>query len=146
MWLVILITAGAACGQDKTTPKSTPPNGNTDQLLQVLRTSFQKRNPKLTKVGILDLRAPDFLGPRLVLGWAIVDDLAFRGDFNDEMFGLFVVNENLTTVEHVVDMFATKRWFDYEVRLSRFSADSVEVVGKGATYGDEPMSHKYKWR
>ncbi len=96
-------------------------------------------------VRVLELRAWDFLGPRLVIGWAIVGDRTFRGDFNDEMFGIFVTNETMTRVDRVVDMFPTRRWFDYEVRFGRVTADSVEIVGQGATYGDDATRRSYKW-
>ena len=117
-----------------------------DQLIGALRASFQRRNPKLAHVGVLDLEAWDFQGPRVVLGWAIVRDHTFRGNFEDEMFGVFVVNESLTRVERVVDTFPTGRWFDYEVRFGRLTADSIEVLGRGATYSDDPTRRTYKWR
>jgi hypothetical protein len=117
-----------------------------NQLLRMVRAAFRERNPKLAQVGLLDLKAWDFLGPRLVLGWAIVDGKVFRGSFDDEMFGVFVVNDSLTRIERVVDTFPTRSWFDYEVRFGRFTADSVEVLGKSATYGDDPTSRVYKWR
>jgi hypothetical protein len=116
-----------------------------DRLLANLRAAFQRENPKLTQVGVLDLKAWDFVGPRVVLGWAIVPDHVFRGDFKDEMFGVFVVNDSLSRVERVVDTFATPRWLDYEVRFGRLTGDSVEVLGRGATYSDGPMRRWYKW-
>lgn len=116
-----------------------------DQLLVLLRGAFQTKNPKLAQVGILDLRAWDFFGPRIVIGWAIVGDHVFRGDFNDEMFGVFVVNDSLSRIERVLDTFPTDRWLDYEVRFGKLTADSVEVFGKGATYGDGPIRRAYKW-
>jgi hypothetical protein len=138
---VLIVTHGVADGR---TPPA--PSQREDQLLKVLRVPFQKKNPKLSQVGVLDLKAWDFVGPRLILGWAIVRDHQFRGDFNDEMFGVFVVDETLTRIERVVNIFPTERWFDYEVRFGRFTADSVEVVGRGATYSDGPMRQWYKWR
>jgi len=114
--------------------------------MKALSISFQQKNPKLGQVGVLDLKAWGFEGPRVVLGWAIVKDHAFRGDFGDEMFGVFVVDESLTRVQRVVDLFPTPRWFDYEVRFGRFTSDSVEVLGRGATYGDDPQIRSYKWR
>ncbi len=124
-------------------PRETP---REDQLLAALGGAFREKNPRLRRVRVLDLRAPDFFGPRLVLGWAIVEDLTFRGDFNDEMFGVFVVDETLTRVDRVVDTFRTPRWFDFELRFGRVTADSVEIVGRGATYGDEAIRRVYKWR
>lgn len=161
-WMLILVFLagnGLACAQEppsKDMPSGTGPAEaasptkqvpqDEDKLISALRTSFQKKNPKLGQVGVLDLKAWYFLGPRLILGWAIVKDHQFRGDFNDEMFGVFVVNESLTRVERTVDIFPTRSWFDYEVRFGRFTADSVEVLGMGATHGDDPTRRLYKWR
>ena len=117
-----------------------------DELLAAIGASFRAKTPRLRKVRVLDLRAGDFFGQRLVLGWGIVEDLTFRGDFNDEMFGVFVVDETLTRVDRVVDMFRTPRWFDFELRFGRVTADSVEIVGRGATYGDESLRRAYQWR
>jgi hypothetical protein len=68
------------------------------------------------------------------------------GDVNDEMFGIFVVNESLIRVERVVATFPTRSWFDYEVRFGKFTADSIEVVGRGSTHGDDLTRRFYKWR
>lgn len=152
--ILLLLAAGLACAQErpgKSTPDKASPAFTSDvarkedQLIGALRASFKQRNAKLAQVGVLDLRAWDFLGPRVVIGWAIVGDRVFRGSFDDEMFGVFVVDESLTRVERVIDTFPTQRWFDYEVRFGKFTADSIEVVGKGATYGDQPMRRAYKW-
>jgi hypothetical protein len=151
---VLLVTACAiGCekelprGQSQTVPGSTGAISlPEDDLIAALRASFQQKNSKLGQVGVLDLKSWDFEGPRVVVGWAIVKGRVFRGDFSDEMFGVFVVNDSLTRVERVVDMYPTPRWFDYEVRFGRLTADSVEVLGRGATYGDDPQRRIYKWR
>ena len=159
---LLLLLVGSACAPKKKDPSSGAPaqrgapaqmseaaaytdRSQENRLIGAVRDSFQRRNPRLAQVGILDLEAWDFVGPRIVLGWAIVGDHVFRGDFNDEMFGVFVVNDSLTTVERVIDAFPTERWFDYEVRFGRLTADSVEVLGRGATYGDDPTRRAYKW-
>ncbi len=159
IWILMFsVGSGIACaqkpaskdmpaGQSTKTAAAAKEAGQTeDQLIGALRSSFQKKNPKLGQVGVLDLKAWDLLGPRLVLGWAIVSDHQFRGDFNDEMFGVFVVSESLIRLERTVDIFPTERWFDYDVRFGRFTADSVEVLGRGATYSDGPTRRLYKWR
>jgi hypothetical protein len=115
-------------------------------MMKAIGAVFQEKNPKLSTVGVLELRSWDFLGPRVVIGWSIVRDRVFRGDFKDEMFGVFVVDESLTRVERVLDLFPTPRWFDYQLTIGRFTGDSVEVVGAGSTYGDDPMRKAYKWR
>jgi hypothetical protein len=156
MLMLTVLAASTSCSSEqpkhsstKNAPIPTEATGKTstmDCLIPALRSAFQTKNPKLSQVGVLDLKAWDFVGPRLILGWAIVEDRVFRGDFNDEMFGVFVVDESLSRVERVVDTFSTRSWFDYEVRFGRFTADSVEVLGRGSTHGDDPTLRVYKWR
>ncbi len=165
--IVVLLVAGSSCAREKqresggvpapasdsTAAASAPAPGvdtstvvsGENPLIGALRTEFQKKNPKLTRVGVLDLDAWFFKGPRLVLAWGIVGDYTFRGDFNDEMFGVFVVDESLTHIERVVDIFPTRAWYDYHVRFGRLTGDSVEVLGRGDTYGDDPTLRAYKW-
>jgi hypothetical protein len=161
--LCALAVLGAGCAQKNSRPiadqertRPTAPDSiktpavqsdstRENELLECLGRAFRERNPKLATVRALELRAWDFLGPRLVIGWAIVGDRTFRGDFNDEMYGVFVVNETMTRVDRVVDVFPTPRWLDYEVHFGRVTADSVEIVGRGATYSDGPMRRTYKW-
>jgi hypothetical protein len=152
--LCLLLLASPACAEKNHETKAVPPSRATPQHATVPRNEmvkaigdvFQEKNAKLSTVGVLEVRSWDFLGPRVVIGWSIVGDKVFRGNFNDEMFGVFVVDESLTRVERVLDVFPTPRWFDYQLRIARLTGDSVEVAGAGATYGDDPLRKAYKWR
>src|SRR5262245_20313684 len=140
-----LAASMACCSRGPAPHRSAALPTHQNPILAALRDSFQRVNPKLQEVGILDLRSWDFVGPRVVLGWAIVGDYTFRGDFNDEMFGVFVVNDSLSQVERVVATSATPLWYDFDMQLGRLTGDSVEVVGRGMTYGDGPLRWKYRW-
>ena len=115
-------------------------------LTDGIRAEFQKRNPQIVTVRVLETRAP-FPGAyrRLVLAWGRREDGAFNGDFNNELFGVFVANEELTALERAVDIFPTVRWGDYEVRIQSSNENTVTIVGRGATYGDSPMKRTYLW-
>jgi len=115
-------------------------------LLEDIRAEFQRRNPKIVTVRVLDSRPP-FPGSyrRLVVGWGIREDGAFKGDFNDELFGVFVANDSLTAIERTVDIFPTERWGDYDVRIQSSKANTVTIVGRGDTYGDSRMRRTYDW-
>ena len=69
----------------------------------------------------------------------------FRGRFEDELFGVFVVDSSLSTVERVVDAIPTPRWHDYSVRFDRVGFDSLYVIGAGESYGDLAMRRSYDW-
>ena len=113
------------------------------KLQDQIRMEFNKTNPRIARIGILDVEGWHLLGPRVVVAWGIRPDLNFSGDFSDELFGVFLTDDSLTVISRVLDVFATPRWLDYYVRIQKLTMDSVIVVGEGMTYGDEPMRRAY---
>ncbi|OEU67863.1 MAG: hypothetical protein BA863_12115 [Desulfovibrio sp. S3730MH75] len=115
-------------------------------LLNELEKVFTARNTNIKHVAVLDLQAFNYGQARYVLvGWGISEDRSFNGDFNDELFGVFVVNSELTRIEETLEIMPTPRWLDYELLIESVTADSVVVVGLGATYDDSPIRRAYKW-
>ena len=116
-------------------------------IVAALKTEFQKRNPRIAYVRVVDVR-PSTFGPAkyLVVGWGIRADYDFKGDFSDELFGLFLVDGLLRRVERVLDVIPTPRWNDTEMRIMRVDADYVVLESKGATYGDGVLKRRYRWR
>ncbi len=113
--------------------------------LTVIKEAFQERNRKIETVRILEAKRPDIGASRyLVVAWGIRKDYKFEGQFEDELFGLFVMDESLTKIERTLDIFATPRWFDYQLNIESSSIDEVTIVGKGKTYGDQEMRRTYK--
>ncbi|HET9253043.1 MAG TPA: hypothetical protein VFP58_13095 [Candidatus Eisenbacteria bacterium] len=150
--VAILALASPACARQKEGTQAAKSDhaatrtASENEMMNTIGLVFRQKNPRLSQIGVLELRSWDFLGPRVVVGWGIVSDRVFRGDFRDEMFGVFVLDESLTRVERVLDVFPTPRWFDYQLQITRLTGDSVYVAGAGATYGDDPMLRAYKWR
>lgn len=70
----------------------------------------------------------------------------FKGDFSDELFGVFIVDSTLSTVMKTLETFPTRRWHDYAVDLRRAGPDSLYLVGQGSSYGDEAIRRTYDWR
>ncbi len=116
-------------------------------IVASLKAEFQKRNPKIAEVRVVDVR-PSTFGPAkyIVLGWGIRADYDFKGDFSDELFGLFVADGSLRRVEKVLDFIPTPRWYDTEMRITRVDADFALVEAKGATYGNGLLRRRYRWR
>lgn len=113
-------------------------------ILSSLKVEFQKRNPNIAHVKIVDVRPTVFGMPKyLVLGRGIRADYTFRGDFADELFGLFLVDESLSSVEKVLDFIPTPRWNDTEMRLTRVDADKAVLEAKGETYGARSLRREY---
>ena len=113
-------------------------------ILVMLEAEFQKRNPNLKRIRIVDLRPTLTEVPKyLVLGWGIRADRTFRGSFEDELFGLFLVDESLSRIEKVLDFVPTPRWYDTEMRITRLDASQATLQGRGETYGNILFRRKY---
>jgi hypothetical protein len=116
-------------------------------LVDSLRSRLRVVNNRIELVKILEVRAaPSGASPRSVLvAHGIRADRRFSGDFSDELFGVFVVDDSLTRIIRVLEVLPTPRWLDYEMRIERVSMDSVWIAGKGATYSDNPRRWVYGW-
>lgn len=110
-----------------------------------LKTAFKEKNPKIETIHIIDVRPSVSGDPKyFVLARGIRSDMDFKGDFSDEMFGLFVVDSSLRNIEKVVEFIPTPRWNDTDVRIKNVETDSITVEGKGQTYGGVLLTRKYK--
>ncbi len=118
-----------------------------DALLSVLKAEFQKTNPRIDRVGIIELRG--FPEPEarkyVVVGWGVRKDRTFSGEFSDELYGFFVVDRSLRRIEKVLKVVPTPRWLDYSFRIARVTADAIVITGQGATYGDQPLKYRFSW-
>ena len=117
-----------------------------DPLTDDFRRQFTTRNPALTEIQILESRPlspKESSGHHVYLVHAIRPDHKFEGKFEDEQFGVFLVNIDQKRILKVLDMFNTPRWADYEIKITRASPSKVTVRGRGATYGDQPIEKTY---
>lgn len=111
-------------------------------LLESIRAEFQRSNPEIQTVQILDSKPKhtDYW----VVARGIIEPMEFRGSFQDELFGVFVVDEQYLRVKWVVDVLPTPRWHDYIMWISDYDMDSATIVGHGATYKDQPLEKRYE--
>jgi hypothetical protein len=121
------------------------------QILNILLSRFQDRNPKIGFVELYDIR-PLFLNPPypwpktnryLVLARGVRSDFNFEGTWEDELFGLFVFDNSLSSITRTVAIIPSKRWCDYMVRIVEVSKDSVTVHGNGMTYDDQEFDARF---
>ena len=113
-------------------------------LLKSIRTEFQASNPDIQIVQILDSK------PKHTDYWivarGIIDPADFRGSFEDELFGVFVVDQTYSRVKNVIDILPTPRWHDYIVWISDYDIQGATIMGHGATYKDNPLEKHYEGR
>jgi hypothetical protein len=115
-----------------------------NRLVDLLQAAFRSRNPSVTRARVLELRSLGMgAGPYVLLGWGIRPDFKFEGRFDDELFGVFIVDNNLTKIERTIDIFPTQRWADYLVSFEKVTPSDVIVVGAGS-YGDKKLRWVYE--
>jgi hypothetical protein len=116
-----------------------------EQLTDQFQLAFTKRNPLLVDIQIMESKALSLKknSSHVFLVHAIRSDKKFEGKFEDEQFGVFLVNADQNKILTVLDMFNTPRWNDYEIKLKRVSSSKVVIAGKGATYGDHSIAKTY---
>ena len=113
-------------------------------LLANIRVEFQRKNPKVQRVSILD-SAQDLVDAsrHYVLARGIRTDERFEGSFSDELFGLFVVDSSSSEILAVIDIIPTRRWNDYRMRIKKPLSDTITLLGEGSTYGDNDLVKTY---
>jgi len=139
-WAATALAAALSIGAPAFSEEARPP-----RLVQVLQVEFAKRNSRATEVTLLDL-APhvEYRANTgyIVLARGIRPDHRFEGSFEDELFGVFLVDRNLSQVVQVLKFIASPRWYDYTFSIERINHASTPrtliLVGAGSTYGDDP--------
>ena len=116
--------------------------GECPSLLDSIRGEFQQLNANIESIEILDTKPkhPEYW----VIARGIVEDLEFRGSFEDELFGVFVVDSDFENVVTMIDAIPTPRWNDYVFWITEHDAENVTVLGHGSTYGDGPLEKRYR--
>lgn len=147
--MVLVATAGELQGRTgivPTAPSQQVSTDNSNPLTSALRSACAAKNPATTRATILELRSTGMgAGPYVLLGWCIRPDRRFQGRFDDELFGVFVVDSTLTRIDRTLDLFPTQRWADYFVSIEKLTDSEVTVIGRGS-YGDQPLRKVYSIR
>ncbi len=139
--VVAVLLMSTATGQTGQSPEN--------PLLSQIRKEFQRVNPGISEVSILEVAPFRYWAPvrkYVLIAYGIKDrEPVFRGNFWDEVFGFFVADGKLMGIESTFDIVPTPRWRDYRFKIGRVSDDSVIIRGAGDTYGDGPKELKFKW-
>ncbi len=143
--LAIIIVLFFSVGLNTFYPQTlNTPKENQGSIIDKLKIEFQKRNPNIALVRIVDMRPALTEIPKyLVLGWGIRADRDFKGRSEDELFGLFLVDESLDKVEKVMDFIPSPRWLDTEMRITSVDATRAVIKAKGETYGGILLQREY---
>jgi len=114
-------------------------------IVDLFRAEFVTRNPLLVSVQVLEFKpiSKKKTSNLVYIVRAIRADSEFNGKFEDEQFGVFVVNANRNRILKTLDVFNTPRWNDYELKIKSVTPFKIVVKGRGTTYGDQPLTKSY---
>jgi hypothetical protein len=105
-------------------------------LERLLIDALKVRNPRIARSMIVELRPLGNSGGQYVLlGWGIRSDGKFEGTLEDELYGLFVLDNALMKIERTLDTFPPPRWNDYLFRFEKTSKNEVVLVGTAGSDG-----------
>lgn len=128
----------------------TPRTTERSQILSTLCAQFRLRNARISTVEIKDIRTlepgPEALTNRnkyLILARGVRSDQSYQGPLEDELFGIFVLDDSLFSILRTIDIFPTRRWLDYAVRIVMVSEDTLTIHGEGDSYGDNRFDKRY---
>ena len=124
-------------------PQNDPKREPNAQLVDAVRSAFKKKNPIVEKVTILETRSAAPRGPHVLIAEGVRQDEEFHGNFEDELFGVFLLSSDQTRIEKVIELMPTPRWRDYALKIESLTTTRVVVTGQGDTYGDQPMRRIY---
>lgn len=113
-------------------------------IMQQVQAAFQNRNSNIGEITFLQIIP--FYGYEtryLLLAHGIRADKKFSGSFEDELFGLFVLDKSFSKVLSVIDFIRSERWNDYSVEVRNPDANTILATCKGATYGDGQIVKRY---
>ena len=119
------------------------------QLRSRIQAEFRKRNRAFDPFEVLEMITVPCRAHRAscaLIAHSIVHGAARRGvqdrvtgkfRWQDEMFGVFLVDSKLTSLEATLGMFPTQRWLDETAYFDTDAPDdSIVVWPEGETYGD----------
>lgn len=122
------------------------PDTGSDPMIVALEEAFAARNPRASRVSIVEFRREARGGgANLVLARGVKPDEVYEGRPEDELYGVFVFDDSLRRIRETVAMFPTPRWKDARLRFDRTSAESVFVLGWAATSGETLLTGGYPW-
>jgi len=102
-------------------------------LLALVRSELQKVNPNIETVRIFEMRG--WYDEYFVLAQGIRKDKQFKGAWNDELFGVLLIDGSLCRSLASIDVFPTPRWNDYEIHIEKISDDNLVIRGGSISYG-----------
>ena len=144
--MVASASASVACGvaprepsaRGADTTRAAPPV-NAVGLMAPLQTALKSELPDAALMTVVDIEFVGWMEARDDYLLLVQVDRGVETDPERpfESFCIVGVDEALASVRGIVDCFPSRRRGDYSVRFEAVTFDSIIVLGRGATYGDQ---------
>lgn len=145
-----LFLLGCTVSDDGRASRAGRSDDTRERLLPAIEIALRQTNPAIDSVAVLSLKSLYPGGEVAVVGWgthaAASPPRDSQNGWNNELFGVFIFDSRLTTIQRTLDTFPTKSWRDYDVQIERFDRDSVVVFGRSLTYGHQGDRRAYEWK
>jgi hypothetical protein len=148
IWVTLVFVRGAA-GCTKAAPKHQSVSGSDslpaaaaaragNPLLVAIRDTLVARHSRLNRFAVLDLSVVDpWRGKGYVaIGYGHCDTCPYQNRVpNDELFGVFAVDDSLTRIWHTFEVLETNAGRDWYLRLTSVNGSEIRVQGHSVDYG-----------
>lgn len=144
--LILIISIGYVCDEVTASQAVIKEANKTPTIIDLFAIEFQNRNKKIDTVKVVDFSTAV---SRKINGYVVVargirkGQRGFEGDLEDELFGVFIVDQRLGAILYTLDMFPTRRWYDYRVSIQERGWGHVTIKSEGDTYGDHSYMKKF---
>lgn len=96
---------------------------------------FKEKSPNIARIQILQYESNNsYIPGGLLIARGIVEPPEFANDWNNELFGIFYVSDDLTPLK-ILDILPTIRWRDTCVTLEKNTITEFSVIFKGCDHG-----------
>jgi hypothetical protein len=159
IWVTLLMVTAAGC--TKAAPKQQPVSSSDslpaaaaarvgNPLLVAIRDTLVARNPRLNRFAVLDLTVVDpWRGSGYAaIGYGHCDTCPYQNQVpNDELFGVFAVNDSITRIWHTFEVLQTGAGRDWTLRFTRVTGTGISVEGHSIDYGPAKglLEKSYAW-
>lgn len=140
-WAIVDPTNGTAAPTVRNLYTRSLPKSLRDGVLA----SMRRMDPKATQPQIVQIMTPACPGDPSMDAVLVSAATAEHSEYGgNDLFGVFVADAHLTKVVQTLEIFPSLRTGDYTALfIPDAAADSIVVIGLGATYGDQMVVHRF---
>ena len=147
--LAVMSSLGCTRAVPDASPSTTVASAG-NPLLMAIRETLAARNPRLNRFAVLDLAivSPWTEKGYVAIGYGHCDTCPYQNrSRNDELFGVFAINDSLTRIWHTFDVLQTQAGRDWYLGFTSVRGTEIRVQGHSVDYGPAKnfLEKTYAW-